>query len=106
PNRRIDPTRAHAERLAGRQNSRSDPEATPRRPSHEMTEDQLRQSLEFYQDLGIKHLYRRPAQATAVHVDAVAPAAAPEHFQEPAIHNAEPALPPTPPVLSLAPPHD
>ena len=52
-----------------------------------MTEDQLRQYLEFYQDLGIKQLYRRSA---------VAAAPAPEVVMQR----------PAPVILPLAPEHD
>jgi uracil-DNA glycosylase family 4 len=49
-----------------------------------MTKDQLRQRLEFYQDLGIKTVYRRPATATA-------PAAVPIPNPQPPIPALEPA---------------
>ncbi len=52
-----------------------------------MTEDQLRQYLEFYQDLGIKQLYRRSAAAAVP-----APEAVMQH--------------PAPVILPLAPEHD
>ena len=41
-----------------------------------MTRDELRRQLEFYQDLGIKTLYRRPAPATAPSAAEPEPAAA------------------------------
>ena len=55
------PLVARAQARDRRSHLRSGAEASPGSSRRAMTKDQLRQRLEFYQDLGIKTVYRRPA---------------------------------------------
>lgn len=63
-----------------------------------MTPEQIRQFLEFYQDLGVKSIYLRPSQLVPV----ADPVPEPEIFSLPPIEKPVPKSPPSPPPKKIA----